>query len=469
MSWRKVSPGQKLRQAPIFRAGYINDAIDVVSAYKDGRLSGPSRATPTVQSPGVVYVRNLVGSNLVAGQVVQLGAHLLAEVTQDHPWFEGNLIDDPAAGRLAILTQPLPAGEIGPAQVAGICPAAVALLDAEHTHATPVAGFTLLKSSEIGPLELLMVPDESGLYLLWVKIDHKENYCYHVTLTAGISPGGSGSVTLPDGRTVTATNWSSDTPLVLGDVCLCFEDLVDSTFYLIKTGGEPQTRIWHSTAIDDVAAGATATVELSDSTQVEATNWSDDVDISANDKIHVYEDPFDSLYYAIKSGGTGGTRWFKANLTGTLESTDTSASVGSVVALDGDTAPAITTATNWLKKAGTNGSVVAIVEDLSGEEPAYLLMDVIHKEVSVDIAVEVDDPDDPTVLRQWKRTICVMSGNDDSNPEDIVELEDVEVDTNVKTDSGGNPTKLQQTKRTIKSFPKPDDTADSDVIGIEEC
>lgn len=269
---------------------------------------------------------------------------------------------------------------------------------------------------------------------------------------------------------MTATNWSADTVLLPGDRCLCFKDLVDDTYYLIKTGGQPQTKIWHSTSNANIAAGANGNVTLSTGTIVNATNWSNDVAIKTSDKIHVYQDPFNNLYYAIKSGGSGGTRWFKGSLTGTLESTESTASVGSVVALDGQDAPEIETVTNWLHKAGTNGSVVAIVEDLSGSEgPEYLLMDVLHKEVKVDIDVEVDDEEDPTLLRQWKRTICVMSGNDDSSPEDIIELEDVAVDINVKTDSGGNPTKLQQTKRTIKSFPKPDDSADSDIIGIESC
>jgi hypothetical protein len=469
MAWEKVGSGQKIRQTPIHRAAYINDTIDVVNAYKEGRLRGASDALQSSQSRVQVEVRNLTGGDLGRGQLVQLGSHLLTDVSEDHPWFEGNLVADPVSSKFAILNRPIKAGQIGPAQIAGVCLAYIFVLDPAHKHAVPSDGATVLVTSKVGPVELLMPAPGLGLRHVWVKLDHKENYCYHVTLATGITAGGNGSVVLPDNTTVTAINWSVDTVLLPGDRCLCFKDLVDNTYYLIKTGGQPQTKIWHSTSNANIAAGANGNVTLSTGTIVNATNWSNNVDIKTSDKIHVYQDPFNSLYYAIKSGGTGGTRWFKANLSGTLESTDTSASVGSVVALDGDTAPAITTASNWLRKAGTNGSPVALVEDLSGEEPAYLLMDVIHKEVSVDIAVEVDDPDDPTVLRQWKRTICVMSGNDDSNPEDIVELEDVEVDTNVKTDSGGNPTKLQQTKRTIKSFPKPDDSADSDIIGIETC
>jgi hypothetical protein len=468
MSWDKVTSGQKLRQTPIHRAGFINDTIDVVNAYKEGRIGRPAGVGDRDETGNRVYVRNLTGSDRALGQVLQLGNLLLTDVKREHPWFEGNLFAGTLSRRFAVLMRPLKAGEIGPAQIAGICPASVLVVHAAHTHAYPIAGSAVLRSTPAGPVELLTAPSGPGVRLLWVKLDHKENRCYHVTLNSGIAPLASATVLLSDGRFVSATNWSTDTTLLSGDKCLCFEDLVDNIYYLVKSGGQPKTKIWHSTAVDDIDAGATATVELSDATEVEATNWSDGLDIKADDKVHVYQDPTDSSYYAIKSARNG-SRWFKATLSGTLESTDSSASVGSVVALDGGDSPSVTTVSNWLHKAGTNGSDVAIVEDLSGEEPAYLLMDVLHKAVKVDIDVEVDDEEDPTLLRQWKRTICVMTGNDDTSPEDVIELQDVEVDINVKTDSGGSPTKLQQTKRTIKSFPKPDDSADSDIIGIESC
>lgn len=468
MAWDKVASGQKIRQTPIHRAGFINDTVDVVNAYKEGRLGRPPGGDDRDETGNRVFVRNLTGSDRALGQVLQLGNLLLTDVTKEHPWFEGNLFAGAVSRRFAILTRPLKAGEIGPAQIAGICPASVFVLNTAHTHAYPVAGSSNLRSTPAGPVELLTPPTATGVRLMWVKLDYKENRCYHVTLNTTIAPGASATVVLSDSRFVTATNWSTDTTLLAGEKCLCFEDLVDNIFYLVKTGGQPKTKIWHSTAVDDIDAGSTATVELPDTTEVEATNWSDDVDIKAGNKIHVYQDPTDDEYYAIKSAH-GGSRWFKASLTGTLESSDANASVGSIFALDGGDPPSISSVSNWLKLAATNGSAVAFVEDLSGAEPDYLLMQVVHKAVSVDIAVEVDDPDDPTVLRQWKRTICVASGNDDSSPEDIVELQDVEVDVNVKTDSPGNPTKLQQTKRTIKGFPKPDDSADSDIIGIETC
>ena len=129
MAWEKVAAGQKLRQTPIHRAGYINDTVDVVNAHKEGRLQGPSSSPQGSQSRVQVEVRNLTGTNLALGQVVQLGAHLLTDVNEEHPWFEGNLVANPVADRFAILTRPLPPGEIGPAQIAGVCLAHVFVFD----------------------------------------------------------------------------------------------------------------------------------------------------------------------------------------------------------------------------------------------------------------------------------------------------------------------------------------------------
>jgi hypothetical protein len=516
MAWEKVAAGQKLRQTPIHRGAYINDTIDVVNAHKEGRLQGPSGVPQGSQSRVQVEARNLTGGDLGRGQLVQLGAHLLTDVSEEHPWFEGNTVADPVRGRFAILNRPIKAGEIGPAQIAGICLAYIFILDPAHKHAVPSDGATVLVSSKVGPVELLMPAPGLGLRHVWVKLDHKENYCYHVTLSAGISAGGSGSVLLPDNSTITATNWSADTVLSSGDRCLCFKDLVDDTYYLIKTGGQPQTKIWHSTANANIAAGASGSVTLSTGTIVNATNWSNDVDINTSDKIHVYQDPFDSLYYAIKSGGGSGVRRFKGNLYTNLAHTDATAQVTNLAALDGAGGLPATplTVVNLFDLAGETGDDVLLTEDLSGEGTQYLLEQIKHKAIEDVIDVKTDDDFDPTKIQQTKRTILGVAGMDDAEDEDvlewstinlvqnvavdstsdptklyetfviipvlprtsyspsnsdIVDLEDIEVDTDVKTDSPGNPTKLQQTKRTIKSFPKPDDSADSDIIGIEEC
>ncbi len=502
MAWDKVTSGQKLRQTPIHRAGFVNDTIDVVNANKEGRLQRASAASPGSRSSVQVEVRNLTGNNLDRGQLVQLGSHLLTDLSEEHPWFEGKTVANPIRGKIAILSRPIKAGEIGPAQIAGACIAYVFVLDPAHTHAVPSAGATVLVSSKVGPVELLMPAPGLGMRQLWVKLDHKENYCYHVTISGSVSAGATATVSLPDGSSVTATNWSIDTVLQPSDRCLCFKDLVDDTYYLIKTGGQPQTKIWHSTANANIAAGASGSATLSTGVIVTATNWSNAVDISTGDKIHVYQDPFDSLYYAIKSGG-GGIRRFKGKLYTTLAHTDATAQVMNLAALDGGSAPAAPlTAQNLFDLAGVTGDDVLVTEDLSGEGTEYLLEQIKHKAIEDVIDVKTDDEFEPTKIQKTKRTILGVASTDDSEDEDVLEwttinivqnvavdstsnptklyetivvipvlprttydpsntdivtLQEVSVDTNVKVDSPVNPTKLQQTKRSIKSFPKTDD------------
>ncbi len=62
-----------------------------------------------------------------------------------------------------------------------------------------------------------------------------ENYVYHVQLDNSISAGGSATITLPDGRGVTVTNWSG-TDYNSGDKVTVYEDLTNGSFYAIKSG-----------------------------------------------------------------------------------------------------------------------------------------------------------------------------------------------------------------------------------------
>jgi len=134
-----------------------------------------------------------------------------------------------------------------------------------------------------------------------------------------IAAGGSGGVTV-DGVTITAENWSADIDVESGDKLLVFYSPPSQQWYFVKSGEPGEEggggRVWHATAIDDIAPGATGTVELSSGAEVEATNWSDDIDIDAEDNIHVYRDAFDDNYYAIKGGA--GSELIRFELTADL-------------------------------------------------------------------------------------------------------------------------------------------------------
>jgi hypothetical protein len=285
------------------------------------------------------------------------------------------------------------------------------------------------------------------------------NHCYHVTLGVAIGAGATGSVSLPDGRVVTAKNWSADTTLTVGDKCQCFQDLTDGLWYLVKTGSA--TKIWHSLAIDDIAAGATGTVELSTGGEVEATNWSDDVGITGSveggDKIHVYQDPFDSAYYAIKSGGGGGVVLCRTTLN-TLSVSDTTGTTASdMERLDTGEVLESTGATvdNPLGLACVSGGEAIIaVDNTSGSANGYTIMQVQHISQATVINSLVDSTTNTSKIQQRKRTLGVMSdGNDDSDTTTVVDLQLHAFLTSVAPDSGSNTTALQSSLLAVKGFP----------------
>lgn len=83
---------------------------------------------------------------------------------------------------------------------------------------------------------------------------------------------------------------------------------------------------------------------------------------------------------ASAGGGGGGTKLFKAALTATLNSTSTSASIGSVVSWTTDAAPSPTSAVNFMSLAGQSGDLALIAEDVSSGTTTYTyrLINVQH-------------------------------------------------------------------------------------------
>ena len=132
-----------------------------------------------------------------------------------------------------------------------------------------------------------------------------------VITSSPVASGGSTTVTLPDGREVSATNQTSVT-LATGRATV-YQSTSSKLWYLTGGGGEGGDgggSVWRSLAYENISAGDSGEVILSDpgigtAGHVIAVNWSLDVEIETSDKIHVYRDPYTELYYAIKSGGGG--------------------------------------------------------------------------------------------------------------------------------------------------------------------
>jgi hypothetical protein len=116
-------------------------------------------------------------------------------------------------------------------------------------------------------------------------------------------------------------------------------------------------------------------------------------------------------------GGTAGPRRFKAVL-GAALSTDGSATVGSLVALDGGDAPEVEAADNPYRYAGLNGAACIVEEDKSGEEIAYFIADV--ERVGLFFVEDVEN--DPGVeMTKDRREIAVHTNDPATSTSTIVE------------------------------------------------
>ena len=171
MTVRKVRPKQVWKPPPAVDHNAMGAAADM---YRRGPDGSPERQQPVATD--VIMVRNDSGADKRRGDVLALTrAKLLSVVSREHPWISAEGLD--AANRnyiLCVLLDPLPAGKIGPAQIAGIAPAYVNVLATWHRRAFPSGGATV-QSGLFGPMELMSAPTVTGEQLCHVKIGHADN------------------------------------------------------------------------------------------------------------------------------------------------------------------------------------------------------------------------------------------------------------------------------------------------------
>ena len=249
----------------------------------------------------------------------------------------------------------------------------------------------------------------------------QQNRVYHCTYsTSPLVAGSAGSVTLPDGRAVTFTNWSTDTTINTNDKILVWQDFTDSGFYGIRSGESNIDRVWRGTALEDIAAGAVGDVALIGVGIVSATNWSNTgVDIFNFENVFVWQHPTDNLYYCIKSGDTS-LRWFHATLDSPgLSNGDATGNATTTSALDGGAHPGAVTVNNTWGCAGQTGAVCLIVRDSAGN---YELVKV--KAIVVEATTEITyDPASERILKYKRQEIVAMREGAESGWQNIFAAE----------------------------------------------
>lgn len=161
--------GQKLKQSPLASASVQNDMLGAAADWKRRQLGGGDDIIRSKKLTDIVGIRNLTGSDAGRGSVLQLGDALLSAPDNDQLWFGADTPEDPAELRFCILREPIVDGDIGDAQVSGVCLAWVDVSDEEHAFARPQSGQTHAASAESGPLEILSPVGETGLQELVVR------------------------------------------------------------------------------------------------------------------------------------------------------------------------------------------------------------------------------------------------------------------------------------------------------------
>ena len=104
---------QKGQPSPAFKADWANAVTDA-AAYYHGQIAGGQASgnrESLISSSGIISIKNLTGSDLVRGNVVQVGDYLCdyssgamgERVSPIGLIFEGNLYSASANGKLAVV------------------------------------------------------------------------------------------------------------------------------------------------------------------------------------------------------------------------------------------------------------------------------------------------------------------------------------------------------------------------------
>jgi hypothetical protein len=186
-AFKKVQPGQRLE----IPAEAYNAFIDAALAVRDHKQFGTD-ASPFFRQSGVVKVKNTSGADQARFAILGLASPIIQP--SDNPdefkrqvTFQGVVpIQNDHAGRFAVLLEPLPAGKIGLAVIAGVVPVRLMVDPAQlYGHAEIIDGSAqALRNVPHGSARVLWVEETSSTEC-WaiVRLDDGEAQA-HVLITS---------------------------------------------------------------------------------------------------------------------------------------------------------------------------------------------------------------------------------------------------------------------------------------------
>ena len=146
-----TSSGQRFAPPP---ANLWDNMQAAGQAYGDDRLGKPRPGDSLPRPTDVIKIKNSSGGNLVRGDVLEIDDFLLGELAAEFIWFDG-VTPTAQENAYAILLTDLPNGEIGRAQVSGVCLAMLTSNDATKHFASSVASSSKLDVSDGGFARIL--------------------------------------------------------------------------------------------------------------------------------------------------------------------------------------------------------------------------------------------------------------------------------------------------------------------------
>ncbi|XZE56643.1 hypothetical protein SH139x_002766 [Planctomycetaceae bacterium SH139] len=167
--FQPVTSGQPLR----LPAATWNAMLDAARAHEQSKFDRKSGVTDGLRQPTLAKVRNQTGQARNQFDVVGLIAPLVGpgdnfSEFQRQATFSAGL--PVAGGAVGILTEPLAAGAIGTAVVAGVIAARVAVSGTVYDCAEPLTGTSNhLRSVPHGPFRVLWI-EQNGLPLRWAMV-----------------------------------------------------------------------------------------------------------------------------------------------------------------------------------------------------------------------------------------------------------------------------------------------------------
>lgn len=152
----------RLKTGDVLTAGHWNRHEEVAEWYFTHVAGGAARGgAPSFTDGTKIRLKNSSGADRRRGEILQVGDYLLGQADRKLLYFDSDEHDGTDAP-FAVLLEPIRDGQIGLAQIAGVCPALVNVTHASQGYARPAASNDVLQGGALGQVRILHKPSGTG-------------------------------------------------------------------------------------------------------------------------------------------------------------------------------------------------------------------------------------------------------------------------------------------------------------------